>query len=217
MQPTRPEPSVSDGTNGADGRPLGPGHAGNGAPNGTAESEAAAERLASRLLEPLGEGARHLRTLLSLSSEQARLRLRRTRWAIARTGLAALLGAVLVGSGALYFARGLAGTLAALFGPRPWLGELGAGLLLLALVAGGMALVMAREERREIARLRRKYEHKHEHDGPGTEHRTAQEHEHEDRRGTDSEDRSEDGGAAARTRASRGAGGPEPEPGRPGF
>lgn len=212
MHPTKSGSGTEDAA-AADGRPAASGPAGEGTPNGTGPgatraSDAATERLASRVVEHLADGARHVRTLLSLGSERARLRLRRARWKLVRALLATLLGAALVVSGALYFARGLAATLAASFGARPWLGELTAGLLLLALVAGGLALVMALEERREIARLRRKYEH----DGHGDDERGATARARAEDAG---EDTGEDGGAAAGARAGARPGGAEPEPGRP--
>ena len=117
------------------------------------------ERLLASLFRHVSEAARHVRTLASVSTEQARLRLRRARTRILWTLLFALVVATILVSGAVFFARGLAASLAVLFGQRAWLGELVAGLVLLALAGAGLALALAREERAELARLRRKYAH----------------------------------------------------------
>ena len=120
MDTTTPEPTATEGRA---GRGTGPAvHAGNG---DDAETRAAVdERLLERLLEHAADGARHVRTLASVAAEQARLRLRRARWTVVQLFVLTLASAALAVGGAVYLARGLAGTLAAAFGGRPWLGEL---------------------------------------------------------------------------------------------
>src|SRR5262245_49423876 len=153
-----PDSPATSGATGHASRPAADAH-GNGEhpPRVEGAPDEATERLIERLLERLVSGAGHLRTLASVSSERARLRLRRARWSLVRMLTLALVGAALAVGGAVYFARGLAGTLAALFGERPWLGELLAGLILLSIVTGGVAIAIARDERDELERLRRKY------------------------------------------------------------
>lgn len=153
-------------------------------------------RLVARGVEIVSE----VRTLLSVRSEEARLRLRRWRWSLVRGVLLGLAGVTLAVTGAFFLARGLARALAALAPRNPGLGELLAGLLLLGLVGGGLALLQAREERRELERLRRKYAH------DTTERASG---------GAEASGRA-DGGAAPGGRAEARASRAEPEPGAPG-
>ena len=196
MSPTTPEPTATDGHDRPGATPAA-GHGGNG---GDADMrEAVDERILARLLEHATDVARHVRTLASIASEQARLRLRRTRWTIVQLFVLALASAALAVGGAVYLARGLAGTLTALLGGRPWHGELAAGLLLLVLVAAGLALAMRRDEHRELERLRRKY---------GSDDETEQ-------RGA-SRAETTNGRGAPGAGAGAGAGGCEPKHGEPG-
>lgn len=107
----------------------------------------------ARLTDALAD----LKILGSVGSDRMQLRLRRL---LAR-GLWALgLGAValvLVVAGALLLATGVAGGLRALFAERPWLGEIVAGLTLLATVASVWIAARARVERATTRRLERKY------------------------------------------------------------
>ncbi|MBK7877493.1 MAG: hypothetical protein IPJ77_17460 [Planctomycetes bacterium] len=75
--------------------------------------------------------------------------------------LALLVTSVVSTYGAVLLARGLAGTLGALAGDRPWLGELGAGGLLLGGTVAAGALLWRAFERRELARKLREYGHEH--------------------------------------------------------
>jgi hypothetical protein len=157
MIPTTPGPSTTPSSTSPFARPADAAHESNGQPRARTEDAETSERLAARLLEHVNEGAAHLRTLVSVGSEQARLRLRRARGTIVQLAVMGCVGAAIAIAGAVYFARGLAGTLGALLGSRPWLGELAAGLVLLGLVGAGLAFAMAREERSEMERLRKKY------------------------------------------------------------
>jgi hypothetical protein len=193
-------------TDGATERGTRPGAGGNGAPDGETRGEAREvdwEAIAARLFERLAEVLREVRTLVSVSSEGARLRLRRARWGLMQGIVLGLAGAALALAGAVYLARGLAGTLAVLLGGRPWLGELVAGLLLLALAAGGLALARARDERAELERLRRKYAREDDED-----------HEDPEERRSAARTRAEDAGGAARAGAETGALGARAEPRR---
>ncbi|HEX6885328.1 MAG TPA: hypothetical protein VF530_18280 [Planctomycetota bacterium] len=156
--------------------------------------EAVLARLAERGAEILAE----VRALLRLRAEESRLRWRRLRWALARVLLAGTAAAALAVAGAVYLARGLAHALAAAWPERPWLGELLAGAILLALVAAGVALARAREEQRELERLRRTL-------GQDERKGTDGETDHGDRHGPGT-----DGGAAPGGRAGTREGAPRP-------
>jgi len=170
---------------------------GSAAPHAGPAEATAFEAVLARLAERGGEILAELRTLLRLRAEESRLRWRRLRWTLVQALMAGAAAMALAVAGALYLARGLAHALAAGLPERPWLGELLAGAILLALVAGGVALARAREERRELERLRRTLER-------------------DERKGTHGDDGREreaagaDGGAAAGGRAGAREGAPGP-------
>lgn len=112
--------------------------------------------------------ARHLADVGTHLARLARVRVDRAEHHLRRKvalGIAAVL-ALLVTSvvstyGAVLLARGLAGTLGALAGDRPWLGELGAGVLLLGGTVAIGALLWRAFERRELAKKLQEYGHDH--------------------------------------------------------
>ncbi|MBI5361822.1 MAG: hypothetical protein HZA53_01500 [Planctomycetes bacterium] len=134
--------------------------------NGTARTEAppAAEPSPGDASPP--GWAEHVAAIGQHLARLAEVRVDRARHAIAKQIafvlgmlLAFLVLAVFCGYGAVLFARGLAGTLGALAGDRPWIGELGAGLALLLGTAALGRLAWVLRERRELARKLREYGH----------------------------------------------------------
>jgi len=95
---------------------------------------------------------------IDLQAEHLRLALERS---LLRAALGLALGVfvlVWIGAASLAVLRGLRGGLTSLFGDNFWLGDLTAGLLALALLAASVALLLHRGARRELARLKAKYE-----------------------------------------------------------
>jgi hypothetical protein len=93
------------------------------------------------------------------------VRLDRAKHSMKRTivGAACFAGAAIVATtgacaAVLALVRGLCGGLAALFSGSAWLGDLAGGVLALILVTGAVALAYRIHERRELARLKAKYE-----------------------------------------------------------
>ena len=111
-----------------------------------------------RNADRLGGLFRDLRILGNVDADRARLRLRRI---VARAqGLVALsIGAiVMIAAGALFLAVGLDGAFRALFADRPWLGDLVAGLVLLASLAAAWLGARAARGSAEARRLEKKYD-----------------------------------------------------------
>lgn len=106
----------------------------------------------------LGETIGHARVLASVQSERAKLGVRRTVEVAAIAMIVALAAVALAIAGVWLFASGLAEGLTELFDGRAWLGRLAAGVLLLGGLACATWLARATIERKEIARLRKKYE-----------------------------------------------------------
>lgn len=140
---------------------------GNGAPS--REAAAPAEQAPARedaedtgppdFVGHLTEAGTHLARLARVRTDRAEHALRRR-----AVGLVALVFALLATSifciqGALLLSRGLAGTLGALAGDRPWAGELVAGVLLLAGPALLGLLAWRAHERRELRRKLHEYRH----------------------------------------------------------
>lgn len=134
--------------------------------NGTARTEAppAAEPSPGDASPP--GWAEHVAEIGTHLVRLAHVRVDRARHAIAKQ-IALVLGmllaflvlAVFCAYGAVLFARGLAGTLGALAGERPWIGELGAGLALLLGTATLGRIAWVVRERRELAKKLREYGH----------------------------------------------------------
>jgi hypothetical protein len=97
-------------------------------------------------------------SLIEVYSDRIKLSVRRTIvQAVIGTGLA-VCAAVWLGAAALAVLRGVCGGFAALWGGREWLGDLTGGVLALAFAAGAAALYLRLSSRRELRRLRAKYE-----------------------------------------------------------
>jgi hypothetical protein len=111
------------------------------------------ERSFHRLSGALGE----LQILGSVQSDRAHLRLRR--WIARAQGVVLLWIAamVFVAAGAVLVVVGLAGGLRELFADRPWLGNLGAGLVLIGSVAAAWVGLRMAKELSEAKRLEKKY------------------------------------------------------------
>jgi len=95
---------------------------------------------------------------IDLQAERLRLTLERS---LLRAALGLAFGVfalVWIGAASLAVLRGLRGGLTSLFDGNVWLGDLTAGLLALALLAASVALLLHRGARRELARLKAKYE-----------------------------------------------------------
>jgi hypothetical protein len=96
--------------------------------------------------------------LIDVYSERARLSVRR---AIARVAIGlcvAVCASVWLGASSLAILRGICGGLTTFWGGREWMGDLTGGLIVLMLVTGAIALHLSMSSRRELARLRTKYE-----------------------------------------------------------
>lgn len=108
--------------------------------------------------------------LISVHVDRAKLSMRRT-IVSATIGVGAVITATFGACAAvLALVRGTCGGFAELWGGREWTGDLAGGVLVLALLAGGVALALRISARSELARLKAKYERKH----PRDEHDTEQ-------------------------------------------
>lgn len=113
------------------------------------------------LAEHVAEIGTSLARLAQVRVDRARHELQKKLALVLALGLASLVLAVFCAYGGVLFARGLAGTLGALAGQRPWIGELGAGLALLLGTAALGRLAWNWSERRELARKLQEYGHEH--------------------------------------------------------
>lgn len=109
-------------------------------------------------LEDLGAVGLELVRWLRLRAERTRLALRRrlfeVAWALPLVAFG-LTVAVLAGAA---FARGVVGGALALFERAPWLGEIAAGLTLLAALLTALHLWMRASDARELERLRKEHD-----------------------------------------------------------
>ncbi len=96
--------------------------------------------------------------LKEVYADRIRLSVRRTIVQAVLGAGAAICAAVWLGAAALATFRGVCGGLTALMGGREWLGDLAGGLFALALAAAAVALYLRLNVRRELTRLRAKYE-----------------------------------------------------------
>ena len=106
-------------------------------------------------------------SLIEVYSDRIKLSVRRTMVQAVVGAGAAVCAAVWLGASALAIVRGACGGLATLWGGREWLGDLTGGVLALAFAAGAVALYLRLSSRRELGRLRAKYErirNEHNHD-----------------------------------------------------
>ena len=96
--------------------------------------------------------------LIEVHADRLRLSIRRKLVKLVLVSAAALCSALWIGAATLATFRGVCGGFASLAGGRAWLGDLAGGLCALALVAATVALVLQIDSRRELARLKVKYE-----------------------------------------------------------
>lgn len=96
--------------------------------------------------------------LIEVYADRMRLSVRRTIVQTAIGAGVAVCTAVGLGAAALAIVRGVCGGLTTLWGGREWLGDLTGGLLVLALAGSAIALHLRLSSRRELGRLKAKYE-----------------------------------------------------------
>lgn len=96
--------------------------------------------------------------LIEIYADRMRLSVRRKMLQVAIGVAAAVCAVIWLGAAALATFRGLCGGLTSLWGGREWLGDLTGGLLALTLVAVAVAIHLRLSTRREISRLKAKYE-----------------------------------------------------------
>lgn len=96
--------------------------------------------------------------LIDVYSDRARLSVRRAVVRVAIGVCAAVCASVWLGASSLAILRGACGGLTTFWGGRVWMGDLTGGLLALMLVTGAIALLLHLSSRRELARLKAKYE-----------------------------------------------------------
>jgi hypothetical protein len=142
-----------------DGAPVsGPRAHGDAASADSETDDESLPRLLAALSEQIGEIREQLERLLSVQLDRLKLRFRSGLfWAL--TGL--LLGAVCVAAttaAVLYLLEGTAGMFTALFGGNAWAGDLVAGALVLLVALLALATIGGRHRKRELQRLKRKYE-----------------------------------------------------------
>jgi hypothetical protein len=97
-------------------------------------------------------------SLIEVYADRIRLSVRRTMVQAVIGASLAVCAAVWLGAAALAILRGVCGGLTALWSGREWLGDLTGGVLALALAAGAAAFYLRLSSRRELQRLRAKYE-----------------------------------------------------------
>lgn len=128
-----------------------------GACNGNGADSDPFRDLAELFNERFALLSRSIRTLIAVHTDRAQLALRR------RVQLAILaMAAVFAGSTAIVYAvvlvmRGTVLGLTTLFDGRTWLGTLAAGVLVLALVGGGVFLALRRWNRSQLKKQEVKY------------------------------------------------------------
>jgi hypothetical protein len=98
------------------------------------------------------------RTLWAVRTDKAQLAIRRRAQLAAGLAFAALAGGTVTIYAAILVVAGVAGGFAALFEQRAWLGNLLAGVLLLAAAGVGLLLAMRRSDRKALQKAKLKYE-----------------------------------------------------------
>ena len=118
-------------------------------------TEIAALRLLLDQFRRLGE---HFSYYVAAKTDSVKLSLRSTvvGMTLGALGFVSVVGLILMAS--WFVLNGVAGGLGALFGERPWLGSIIAGLLLLAGLGGGMYYALGRHARTARDRTVQKYE-----------------------------------------------------------
>jgi hypothetical protein len=122
------------------------------------EASGAKRGLTQILLEFIEELVGSANGLIEVYADRIRLSVRRTIvQAVVGVGVA-VCAAVCLGAAALAILRGVCGGLTTLWGGREWLGDLTGGLLVWAITASAIALHLHTSSRRELVRLKAKYE-----------------------------------------------------------
>jgi len=112
------------------------------------------EALLSFVKEVLASGS----TVIEVYKDRLRMSVRRTAVRAALGVSVAVFAICWLGAAALAITRGILGGFSALFDRRVWLGELTGGLFILTLTAVTVALLFKLSSRRELARLKAKYQ-----------------------------------------------------------
>jgi hypothetical protein len=153
------EPFASDPASAAPRGGQGREHADAGAqdPAGAARPAAEGGILATllRFVEQLGGPASDL---VEIHADRLRLSMRRAITTAVVGACVAVCAAIWLGAATLALLRGACGGLTELWGGRAWLGDLTGGLLALGLVAGAIAVIVRMSARRELKRLKAKYD-----------------------------------------------------------
>jgi uncharacterized membrane protein YgcG len=126
-------------------------------PNGSDEP-AAKSGLVEALLLFVEEVAASGKSVIEVYKDRMRLALRRSLVRLAIGVGAAVCAICWLGAAALACLRGVCGGFTALFDGRTWLGELVGGLFSLTLAAIAVAFYLRLSSRRELTRLKAKYE-----------------------------------------------------------
>ena len=134
------------------------------------ESTARGSDLFRALLRSFEEIWGSVESLVEIKADRIRISMRRSIVAAALGACVAVCTALWLGAAALAVLRGARGGLTALFGGSEWVGDLTGGLLAWAIAGAAIAIHLRLSSRRELAKLRAKYERiRHRHDAnPGT-------------------------------------------------
>lgn len=126
-------------------------------PEGPAGQETRPDAL-DEAVQRLGDVASSLQQLLDVQLERARVEFRDRSFRAAGWAFLVLFLLTLAVLSASLLARGLAQLMTGAFGGLPWAGNLSAAVLLLGLAGAIAFVVRARLRRRQLRRLRRKFE-----------------------------------------------------------
>ena len=111
-----------------------------------------------KLLKSVEEIVASASSLIEVYSDRIRLSLRRKLTRVVLVTGAVICTAVWLSAAALASLRGICGAFTALFDGRAWLGDLTGGLVAVALGAGGVGLYLQLSSRRELVRMKSKYQ-----------------------------------------------------------
>ena len=152
--------TASNGSLGSDSLSLPGGATAALPPNPDAEAQASAQegKLTQALFGAAGQIVGSASSLIEVYSDRMRLSLRRKLAGAVIGLLAASCAVVWLGAAALATLRGVCGGFTALFGGRAWQGDLAGGLLTLALSALAIVIYQLFFARRELGRLKAKYQ-----------------------------------------------------------
>ena len=121
------------------------------------EPRPSAEEVAQSLLRQAKEWWAYFRYYLSVRSDQTRLRMHQLAVGMVLAAIGAMACVGLLISAAWFVLVGMAGGFATLF-DSPWLGQLTAGVLMLAAIALGLALIVRRQRGDFLRKTRLKNE-----------------------------------------------------------